>query len=121
MKYILAIIGLITLGLISQWGWNTLAHQRDEKVESAIEQSLFPVITKSQTPDHVFARPMWTDTSGDALTVYCDYYGDKSPEAREQVRNEMVLVVKKWAETHPRKFKFHFVTFTDEVIGPEKK
>lgn len=121
MKYVFAIIGLALLGLFAQWGWNTLAHQRDEKAEAAIEQSLFPTITAAQTPEHYFARPMWTDTSGDALTVYCDYYGDKSPEAREQVRNEMVLVVKKWAENYPRKFKFHFVTFTDEVITHEKK
>lgn len=121
MKYVLAIIGLILLGLFSQWGWNTLAHNRDEKVESAIEQSLFPTMTAAQPKENLFARPMWTDTSGDALTVYCDYYGDKSPDAREQVRNDMVLVVKKWAETYPRKFRFHFVIFTDEVIGPEKK
>ena len=121
MKYIFAIIGLAALGLFAQWSWNTLAHQRDEKAEVVIEQSLFPAISAAQTPEHYFARPMWVDQSGGALTVFCDYYGDKTAEAREQVRNEIALVVKKWAETQPKKFSFHFVKFTDEVMAPEKK
>ncbi len=122
MKYFFASLILIAgVGYFSKEAWLTLAEKKAEKIQTEMEKSLFPIMLQAQPKEYIFARPMWVAETGSTLTVYCEYFGDRLPEEREKVRDEMVLVVKKWAETQNKKYQFYYVTFTDEVLSPEKK
>lgn len=123
MKYILGLLVIVAVGIafFSREAWLTLSEKKAAKIQSAMEASLFPLMLQAQPKEAIFARPMWVAETGNTLTVYCEYFGDRLPEAREKVRDEMVLVVKKWAETQNKNYQFYYVTFTDEVISPEKK
>jgi len=123
MKYFLGLLVIVAVGIafFSREAWLTLSEKKAAKVQSAVEKSLFPLMIAAQPKEAIFARPMWVAETGSALTVYTEYLGDRLPEEREKVRSEMVLVIKKWAETQPKKYQFYYVTFTDEIISPEKK
>lgn len=123
MKYLLGLIIVVCVGLayFSREAWELLSDKKAAKVQSEMEKSLFPIMLAAQPQKNIVARPMWVAETGSTLTVYCEYFGDRLPEEREKARSEMVLVVKKWAETQPKKYQFYYVTFTDEVISPEKK
>lgn len=122
MKYFFASLVLIAgVGYFSKEAWLTLAEKKAEKIQSELEKSLFPIMLQAQPKENISARPMWVAETGSTLTVFCEYFGDRLPEEREKIRDEMVLVVKKWAETQNKKHQFYYVTFTDEVISPEKK
>ena len=122
MKYFFAgLILIAAVGYFSKEAWLTLAEKKADKVQSEMELSLFPLMLQAQPKGFIHARPMYVIQTADTLTVYTEYLGEKSVDAREQLRQEMVFVVKKWAETQPTKYKFIYVTFTDEVMAPEKK
>ena len=121
MKYLFGLLLIIGVAFFSREAWNHLASKKAASVQSEMEKSLFPLMIAAQPKEAIFARPMWVAETANTLTVYTEYFGDRLVEEREKVRDEMVLVVKKWAETQPRKYQFYYVTFTDEIISPEKK
>ncbi|AZZ36464.1 hypothetical protein CIK05_06565 [Bdellovibrio sp. qaytius] len=121
MKYFLGLVVIVGVAFLSREAWNSLSQKKAAQVQSEMEKSLFPVMIAAQPKEAIFARPMWVAETGSTLTVFTEYFGDRLPEEREKVRNEMVLVVKKWAETQPQKYQFYYVTFTDEIISPDKK
>lgn len=121
MKLILGLLVIIGVAFFSREAWFALSEKKAAKVQMQLEQSLFPIMLQAQPKEFIFARPMYVIETATTLTVYCEYLGEKSIEAREQLRNEMVLIVKKWTENQPTKYQFIYVTFTDEVIAPEKK
>ena len=121
VKYFLGLAVIIGIAFLSREAWNSLSAKQALKVQSLMEKSLFPLMIAAQPREAIFARPMWVAETGSTLTVYTEYFGDRLIEEREKVRNEMVLVVKKWAETQSKKYQFYYVTFTDEIISPEKK
>lgn len=121
IKYFLGLAIIIGVAFLSREAWNSLSEKKAAKVQSEMEKSLFPLMIAAQPQETIFARPMWVAETGSTLTVYTEYFGDRLIEEREKVRNDMVLVVKKWAETQPKKYQFYYVTFTDEIMSPEKK
>lgn len=121
INVIIGTIVIASVGYFSKEVWLMLAVNKAEKVQSQLEQTLFPLMLQAQPREAIFARPMYVIQTADTLTVYTEYLGEKSVDAREVLRVEMVSVVKKWAETQPTKYKFIYVTFTDEVMAPEKK
>jgi hypothetical protein len=125
MKYFVAtlaaLIVVVGIGYFSKEGWNTLSEKKAEKVQSQLEIELFPIMLKAQSKEFIFARPMYVLETSDTLRVYCEYMGDKLPEAREKVRTDMQAVIKQWLETQPTKYKFTYVLFTDEDISPVQK
>ena len=125
MKYFVAtlaaLIVVVSIGYFSKEAWTNLSEKKAEKVQSKLEIELFPVMLKAQPQELIYARPMYAQETSNTLTVYCEYMGDKLPEAREKVRSDMVNVIKSWQEIQTTKYQFIYVTFTDEDINPDKK
>lgn len=120
-KYLLGLFVIVGIAFFSKKAWELLSLKQAVKVQSEMEKSLFPYMIAAQPREAIYARPMWVAETGSTLTVYTEYFGDRLPEEREKVRNEMVLAVKKWAETQSKEYQFYYVTFTDEIISPDKK
>lgn len=119
MKYVIAIVLLATgLGYFSKEAWNKFSDKKAEKVQSEMEKSLFPFIVQAQPKEAIFARPMQVEETSNTLTVYCEYFGDKDIEVRENLRKQLSADVKKWSETQPKKYQYIFIKFTDEMINP---
>lgn len=122
MKYVIAIVIIASaIGYLSKEAWHKASEKRAEKVQSLMETSMFPYVVEAQPKENILARPMWVEETQNTLKVYCEYFGDRSAEAREKVRNETVLIIKSWAEKQHKIYRFIYVIFTDEVINPDKK
>lgn len=85
---------------------------------SQLEKDIFDVILKSQPKEMISARPMRLEDGGNAITLYCEYLGEKSQEARETVRKSLYTELKNWNQTQPRKFEYIYLKFTDEAVSP---
>ena len=119
MKYLIAIVIIAAgIGYLSKEAWMKASEKRAEKVQSWMESSLFPVIVESQPKEAIFARPMHVEETRDSLMVYCEYLGDRSLEARENLRTQLQATVKKWSDSQEKKYGYIFIKFTDEVISP---